>query len=112
MRGATPLDETTVEAVAISIHAPCEGSDVFYIIHDFINCISIHAPCEGSDFSKGTTSSDTSISIHAPCEGSDCFVVVIVTLLLKFQSTLPVRGATEKTIDGVTYPDDFNPRSL
>ena len=36
------------------------------------------------------------ISIHAPREGSDCPDLALAAAALAFQSTLPVRGATDK----------------
>ena len=50
VRGATSRGLGSVEHIAISIHAPREGSD--YVIDplcDQIQEISIHAPREGSD---------------------------------------------------------------
>ena len=35
------------------------------------------------------------ISIHAPREGSDDLYIILGLMCSKFQSTLPVRGATE-----------------
>ena len=74
--------------------------------------ISIHAPCEGSDVdSQDGISGTPLISIHAPCEGSDAdsFSRLVSTSL--FQSTLPVRGATARSIF-LSGRRDFNPRSL
>ena len=57
--------------------------------------ISIHAPRTGSD---GRTHegglNEASISIHAPRTGSDIINVFYIACQLKFQSTLPARGAT------------------
>ena len=39
------------------------------------------------------------ISIHAPCEGSDLQAHLSFSLRWEFQSTLPVRGATESLSD-------------
>ena len=73
MRGATNCQGPWYRQPRISIHAPREGSDVQSSLVFTLSEISIHAPREGSDFT---------------CPGS------IVTIL-KFQSTLPVRGATQ-----------------
>ena len=56
--------------------------------------ISIHAPREGSDLHLHTPSSQQDISIHAPREGSDIHCKGFFTRQVKFQSTLPARGAT------------------
>ena len=75
--------------VAISIHAPRAGSDGRYVAVDRIGSISIHAPRAGSDY---------------PCFFS-------ITSAAGFQSTLPVRGATEALKDAKDAEEDFNPRS-
>ena len=57
--------------------------------------ISIHAPCEGSDPAVSIEHGrKSSISIHAPCEGSDLLLGGVFLCSMRFQSTLPVRGAT------------------
>ena len=56
--------------------------------------ISIHAPHAGSDFDVNETWLRTGISIHAPHAGSDRFFTAYNDLCKKFQSTLPMRGAT------------------
>ena len=93
-RGATCKESATAEAIRISIHAPCTGSDtIFFVIRfDLRNfnprslhgerpmsrhmrftavLISIHAPCTGSDFRLFIPDGHPEISIHAPCTGSD-----------------------------------------
>ena len=49
---------------------------------------------------KSRKEGDSHISIHAPREGSDLNWARCMDLLHKFQSTLPVRGATLKSILG------------
>ena len=58
--------------------------------------ISIHAPREGSDRRNRRRAEKLSISIHAPREGSDSISCAAQSFTRKgrFQSTLPVRGAT------------------
>ena len=56
--------------------------------------ISIHAPREGSDFGADLSGANYIISIHAPREGSDVRFPDKAEPHSKFQSTLPVRGAT------------------
>ena len=82
--------------IAISIHAPREGSDKIIPCGQCLECrlflstlpargatleallfflplqISIHAPREGSDVSVCVLPKSFDISIHAPREGSDC----------------------------------------
>ena len=57
--------------LAISIHAPREGSDDVGQMSSVAYYISIHAPREGSDSFNFCNCCTTSISIHAPREGSD-----------------------------------------
>ena len=97
----------------ISIHAPREGSDVKHKCPpDKHTLISIHAPREGSDvYYRNGEVNQYYISIHAPREGSDMGEIRIKGYNIKFQSTLPVRGATRKVDMGVETYTDFNPRS-
>ena len=63
--------------------------------------ISIHAPREGSDIRLTIWQAVGQISIHAPREGSDVGVPIVVIVVVRFQSTLPVRGATSL---GIFFP--------
>ena len=119
----------------ISIHAPRAGSDALYNGHIPRRCkfqstlpvrgatytppphepqhnISIHAPRAGSDSFIGSKSPDTDDNFNprSPCgERQDIWFVGDYSD--KFQSTLPVRGAT-RTIRTKTMPiRNFNPRS-
>ena len=56
--------------------------------------ISIHAPHTGSDEGLRRQEEFASISIHAPHTGSDGYASVMMHTQKKFQSTLPIRGAT------------------
>ena len=56
--------------------------------------ISIHAPRVGSDLLSRIGINSQYISIHAPRVGSDAAATPIYRLALRFQSTLPVWGAT------------------
>ena len=56
--------------------------------------ISIHAPREGSDPVAHGLHGCPRISIHAPREGSDDNLAFHNIMAIKFQSTLPARGAT------------------
>ena len=82
----------------ISIHAPREGSDHFDMADNPALSISIHAPREGSDYFLCVISAALSISIHAPREGSDKVSGGSEHQLKRFQSTLPVRGATANAL--------------
>ena len=101
----------------ISIHAPRAGSDTNLILTNKPNIsISIHAPRAGSDPALQAIMPVITISIHAPRAGSDMPNPILQMLsgdfnprspcgerrqdtvgrysILRFQSTLPVRGAT------------------
>ena len=101
----------------ISIHAPRAGSDGLSIILSDDIVISIHAPRAGSDGRRACLRARREISIHAPRAGSDpggsprsggsldfnprspCgerpIAFVPADRIDEFQSTLPVRGATQ-----------------
>ena len=73
VRGATALGEHCPLLKQISIHAPRAGSD-------------------GTGLDHGGPSAH--ISIHAPRAGSDSIHTLNSSVIHRFQSTLPVRGAT------------------
>ena len=58
--------------------------------------ISIHAPRVGSDSIATIKQQDAQISIHAPRVGSDQMLNAGAKFVQKFQSTLPVWGATPR----------------
>ena len=74
------------------------------------NPISIHAPRTGSDVTGQNPPRRPAISIHAPRTGSDEDSAANLYQRIKFQSTLPARGATSKDEKYLTAKD-FNPRS-
>ena len=68
-----------------------------YLSSGFFIEISIHAPRTGSDrLSTIDKSPALVISIHAPRTGSDVLLLSHWTCCLRFQSTLPARGATRQ----------------
>ena len=106
----------------ISIHAPRTGSDLGSKLLQVQINISIHAPRTGSDTDGSFVEAVTlGISIHAPRTGSDDRASAFGTtfsdfnprsphgerppkhergiITMKFQSTLPARGATPEVID-------------
>ena len=104
----------------ISIHAPLTGSDVDVSSIREARDISIHAPLTGSDRQGGACLCNRNISIHAPLTGSDvCQIfdppldinfnprspygerpdpIKIHAVGPRFQSTLPLRGATRRRL--------------
>ena len=94
-RGATRHFRRRMSTGCISIHAPRTGSDPMPEWRlDEIAWISIHAPRTGSDANDHVYLSKDGISIHAPRTGSDNARESFHPGGLKFQSTLPARGAT------------------
>ena len=72
--------------------------------------ISIHAPLAGSDAVRQAIVDRVGISIHAPLAGSDPAGRPEIRRA-RFQSTLPLRGATHGfSIGQIQFPH-FNPRS-
>ena len=136
--GSDPNDPVDALFPDISIHAPRTGSDARSITADIDpdNNISIHAPRTGSDMRQSAPSSSCKmisihaprtgsdvlllcccglrrgISIHAPRTGSDLLLLsMAASMRVRFQSTLPARGATSfcRAWPGLNL--DFNPRS-
>ena len=84
----TPID--------ISIHAAREGGDFErYILGNWVIAISIHAAREGGDTPCVLKREFCSISIHAAREGGDINALSVPSVGWKFQSTPPVKAATE-----------------
>ena len=81
-------------------------------MHKALNyAISIHAPRVGSDLSFGRPKESLGISIHAPRVGSDLLLSPPSRGRGLFQSTLPVWGATLRSLPVLIALFDFNPRS-
>ena len=86
----------SIQAVTvISIHAPCEGSDVYQgasasAAYEFQSTL----PVKGATIVQPRDCRVLLISIHAPCEGSDLSRLTAFDKWVAFQSTLPVKGAT------------------
>ncbi|EFT83501.1 hypothetical protein HMPREF0620_0506 [Parascardovia denticolens DSM 10105 = JCM 12538] len=73
--------------------------------------ISIHAPLAGSDQDEYKPEYFVDISIHAPLAGSDRDGGNVHRNVFKFQSTLPLRGATLTLLYVSRFMIYFNPRS-
>ena len=79
---------------------------------DMLHTISIHAPRVGSDDPLSNVMLlNISISIHAPRVGSDLSYHCHIQLDKRFQSTLPVWGATIIAHARQLVLHHFNPRS-
>ena len=106
--GATAFEAVALSDAAISIHAPRVGSDDGLRRRSGdIGHFNPRSPCgerHGADADKII---DAEISIHAPRVGSDDERRICVVIGQRFQSTLPVWGATEgfevaKTVFGIS----------
>ena len=95
MRGATAVLVLTPVVSVISIHAPHAGCDsrISSILTEIL--ISIHAPHAGCDLCSVLYGIGRKISIHAPHAGCDGYQLKSGKYLWVFQSTHPMRGATE-----------------
>ena len=94
VRGATHSMGRDHTMGKISIHAPRAGSDVYLISDDIAILISIHAPRAGSDKQNGNlTAGHMLFQSTLPVRGATNSIKNIIGVLT-FQSTLPVRGAT------------------
>jgi len=54
MKGATGTEVPLSDPTGVSIHAPNEGSDLYFCVGFLTNGVSIHAPNEGSDLIADT----------------------------------------------------------
>ena len=120
--------------LGISIHAPHAGCDSDCRITLTYNAISIHAPHAGCD-AEGTDIPIAKldfnprtpcgvrpwaslpprrrrcISIHAPHAGCDKFSFPMINAPTSFQSTHPMRGATQRQKAAPSTLINFNPRT-
>ena len=95
VRGATLISNVVAYCISISIHAPRAGSDSIYGISSTYFLISIHAPRAGSDNNTPTNTTKTGdFNPRSPC-GERLKLSQLLLCWYLFQSTLPVRGATE-----------------
>ena len=84
------------ESRGVSIHAPHAGRDpvIIDVVHDYQ--VSIHAPHAGRDDGGDAQAPDQSVSIHAPHAGRDESALNRFARGFLFQSTRPMRGATQR----------------
>ena len=113
MRGATRrLRARPRSPDAISIHAPRAGSDpVLGDLAREAETISIHAPRAGSDlFRHYSAQQYENFNPRSPC-GERPKPIPFPNFQTKFQSTLPMRGATFLPVLLPVSQRNFNPRS-
>ena len=95
VRGATTVRREPPCRVQISIHAPRAGSDCKEARRDRDTHISIHAPRAGSDSQVAKSlQSREYFNPRSPC-GERRALAQMSDVTDRFQSTLPVRGATQ-----------------
>ena len=135
LRGATRGCRIEHEVAKISIHAPLAGSDQSDIVRDQFGLqFQSTLPLRGATVAIARHVARRKISIHAPLAGSDRRTAAsrrkslcdfnprspcgerrlpgwIPLFPQKFQSTLPLRGATSCAAAGRRRKADFNPRS-
>ena len=106
------LWEDIIVPLAISIHAPREGSDSGKISDKYsTENFNPRSPRGERLASACNASWSILISIHAPREGSDDTDWQYGLTRDGFQSTLPARGATWLASTAIPRLTDFNPRS-
>ena len=88
-------------------HSPCGERPIDAHRADAYNRISIHTPLAGSDTVAPFSTICATISIHTPLAGSDCRTHVSIHAPLPFQSTLPLRGATQSYNDAAAFAAKF-----
>ena len=71
--------------------------------------VSTHAPLAGSDREGGPVAVGLDVSTHAPLAGSDRAVRVRDPRAVRFQPTLPLRGATPPSLPAVSSSNLFQP---
>ena len=99
MRGATQAGRPDHENVFISIHAPHAGSDLVHGPDGSRRPISIHAPHAGSDQPlEESLPAVADFNPRSPC-GERLYSSLRSLSALIFQSTLPMRGATLRSLD-------------
>ena len=79
----------------VSIHAPHAGRDARHLHCRADGRVSIHAPHAGRDASSRERRSSARVSIHAPHAGRDARDRRRLIADRRFQSTRPMRGATD-----------------
>ena len=96
VRGATSRLSPRRQASRISIHAPRAGSDR-YAATSLRGCLNFNprSPCGERRMKIFLAGTERIISIHAPRAGSDQLCHSARISQDRFQSTLPVRGATK-----------------
>ena len=94
LRDATMFDSYYLPLVYISIHAPLTGCDFYQSSRKITFCISIHAPLTGCDSSDEWLFIPIQNFNPRTPYGMRPLIVCLLSYILKFQSTHPLRDAT------------------
>ena len=112
MRGATLDPFGGIMTVPFQSTLPVRGATrVAPRLRRYSNHFNPRSPCGERRHHHSPYIGKRPISIHAPRAGSDLFVVFWKMCTFRFQSTLPVRGATRCRGTHAGCPVYFNPRS-
>ena len=133
MRGATQRLAPAASGIIFQSTRPMRGATQDIAIGQAFSLISIHAPHAGRDADREASKKWNEISIHAPHAGRDPEPVAAVNTICnfnprapcgarlgasledrdagKFQSTRPMRGATQRIKVAQNGEADFNPRA-
>ena len=94
MRGATVSEYELPMVLQISIHTPHAGSDVYQACVLFCHWyFNPHSPCGERRATAWCKGAGTDFNPHSPC-GERQILIINDARCGKFQSTLPMRGAT------------------
>ena len=112
MRGATALVQASLDCEFISIHAPRAGSDRLFLPSTFCRpYFNPRSPCGERQPKSGQDGRGlTYFNPRSPC-GERQIEPGMKFRANKFQSTLPVRGATLHSRRKARKTINFNPRS-
>ena len=111
MRGATQMWACASASRAFQSTLPMRGATTDVGVRIGVEGISIHTPHAGSDHHHTDCARRVHISIHTPHAGSDSPRSPTNRSRFRFQSTLPMRGATRVMIAQTVNAVDFNPHS-
>ena len=98
MKAATVYGQLLLLDLIISIHAAREGGDSVALPICYSHKVSIHAAREGGDRSASQSVQQSRVSIHAAREGGDGIRAKKHGFFHRFQSTPPVKAATQQEL--------------
>ena len=93
--GDMPARYAPVSSSGFQSTPPVKAATILAVLNETSVDISIHAAREGGDTVDGSTKEYTMISIHAAREGGDNNTDEYINHVIVFQSTPPVKAATE-----------------